>query len=503
MNTVNIKPYVPLENKTFRSKVVIKINNSDFIGIPYQTGTPVISFVGCVFQDLVIENDENINFDEVFISFMGCIVERLEINNIKSENISVSAIFSIISGLIDTNKLQSVNFNNVVAKGIFLKNQNSVDISYTEENIFTNIWDEVLRKCRMTCLELLSVKQSYYVDDSKKVFFRINEAKDGRVGLIHDSFRGGTQYETRYQLTKEQKSYLNLNISLDYQKKTEQSEIKIIDSFLNSLTIRGRFDGKLSVENCKVKNWYIHEFSIKGEATFYDIKPLKSVEDSSVIEIRQCNLDNVWFDNFRFSDYGIVSFYRTRLGKAVFSSCSFPSNYTTFEKFNSLPNVHYPANKSDNYYKDQYEIFLQLRAALDSNGNFYEAQKLQAISNDALKQISDVSKWDKAILLINSKSNNHGISIKLPLIYFFIITIIFYLLYLGSLGRVFNANGFDSSLIGYYFSFIDPTHRAEFLVDKKEFNAFSLGIDFLNKLASAFLIFQFIAAFRKYGKSKG
>jgi hypothetical protein len=136
----------------------------------------------------------------------------------------------------------------------------------------------------------------------------------------------------------------------------------------------------------------------------------------------------------------------------------------------------------------------------ESNGNFYESQKLQAISNDALKKIKDISNWDKVILWVNSKSNNHGLSIKLPLLYFLVFTILFYISYLYSLDSIFNCNEIDLSLIGYYFSFIDPTHRTDFLVSKDEFNTASLSIDFLNKVISAFFVYQFISAFRKYGK---
>lgn len=142
-----------------------------------------------------------------------------------------------------------------------------------------------------------------------------------------------------------------------------------------------------------------------------------------------------------------------------------------------------------------------MKNALESNGNFYEAQKLQAISNDALMRIGDISKSDKLILRVNSKSNNHGLSIWLPFKWFVISTIVLYVLYLLSLHRIFNTNPVDYSLVGYYFSFVDPTHRIDFLEkDAEKYNVFSLVIDFLNKVICGFLIYQFIAAFRKYGK---
>ena len=384
---------------------------------------------------------------------------------------------------------------------MFLLNQNSVNISYTEENIFPIRWRKLFKALKIKDLpEFLKTKQSYYIYDTKKIIFRTNEASNGKFGLMKDNFNQSREYKFRYQLSNVQKSYLNINLSLSYAKEIEQAEVKITNSYLNSLSIKGEQGGKLKIENTKIESWYIHDYNAKGEAIFYNIKPVSKLSDTSKIEIHQSNLDNSWFDNISFNEYKTVSFYRTRLGKAKFSSCSFPTNYTSFEKFKSLENVHYPDKKSDNYYKDQYEIFLQLKNALETNGNFYESQKLQAISNDALKKINDVANWDKAILWVNSKSNNHGLSIKLPLMYFILFTIGFYILYLFSLNRIFNRNEIDLSLIGYYFSFIDLTHRTDFLVDKIEFNVGSLSIDFLNKLFSGFFIYQFISSFRKYGK---
>ena len=139
--------------------------------------------------------------------------------------------------------------------------------------------------------------------------------------------------------------------------------------------------------------------------------------------------------------------------------------------------------------------------ALDATGNFHEAQKLFAISNDALRKIKDVSRYDKLILWINRNSNNHGLSIKRPFVLFFGFSILFYVLYLWSLNRIFNSNEIDWDLIGYYFSFIDLTHRNDFLVEKSEFNFGSLFFDYFNKIAISFFIYQFVAAFRKYGKS--
>ena len=155
---------------------------------------------------------------------------------------------------------------------------------------------------------------------------------------------------------------------------------------------------------------------------------------------------------------------------------------------------------SDNYYKDQYEIFIQIKAILEKNGNFHEAQKLNAISNESLRKTKDIDWSDKQILRINSWSNYHGLSICKPLKWFLILSICLYIIYLYSLGKIFNTNKMDPNLFGYYFSFIDLTHKNNFLVEKDEFNGVMLFVDYLNKVVTGFFIYQFIASFRKYRK---
>jgi hypothetical protein len=202
-----------------------------------------------------------------------------------------------------------------------------------------------------------------------------------------------------------------------------------------------------------------------------------------------------------FGDFGRLSFYRSKFSNANFTSCSFPEEYKTYEKFSPIENIHYPENRTVNHHKDQYEIFLQLRKALESTGNYYEAQKLQAISHTALNKVPSITAADKFILSINRISNNHGLSIKEPFYWFLGVSISFYLLYLWSLELAFQRTAaFDPYLIGYYFSFVDITHRSDFLLDKDKLNGWSLAIDSFHKFLIGFLIYQFIAAFRKYGK---
>ncbi len=501
MQNLKIVPYIPLENIDFPYDTIWEINQASFKEVEFIDGKMTFFITNCDFKKILICNFENIDFKDITLAFDSCLINEFIINDINSENISIFFFNCIINGRIESDKIKSISINNcIIDSSLFLIKQNFIYISYTETNIFPKIWDKFFQRIGGNFLKIIEVQQSYFIYDSKNINFNTFEEKENQGKLYRNRFHTDDNYKIGYYLTESQKKLFNINIFIKYSPQVEDSETTIRDSFFNNLEISGFTKGKLSIENTRIENWYIRNFSSQSEINFYNISPLKLKDGESKIEIHRSNLDKSWFDNIDFSKYNIISFYRTKFGKSTFTSCNFPIDSIGFEKFKSLNNIHYPDKKSDNYYKDQYEIFLQLKVLLESTGNTYESQKLHAISYDALKKIKQISTWDKAILWINSQSNNHGLSAQRPFFLFFFSSIILYILYLYSLGRIFNTNHIDCSLIGYYFSFIDITHRVDFLVDKREFNWASLTIDFFSKITLGFFIYQFIAAFRKYGK---
>lgn len=498
-------PYIKTKNEAFNDDADILIKQSMFDNIEYQDGKTTITFINCVFnRKLIIRNSEIIDFKEISVYFFGCFIRDLEVDQIVSPNISIHFGTSIISGRIKSEKLLSVGLNNTLfAYGLFLIDVASVHISYSEENIFPKIWKKILRPTGLRSLEhYLRSDHSIYLENVNNFLFECRERSSNTPsGFYLAPFQFGDS-RLRYYMKPGEKRNININLSIRFQNNPQEGSVKILSSNLNSLTLEGYSSVPITVENTSITEWYIRNFSPSKDTSFYNIRPGVNVPEGSHIEFHKSKLDSAWFDNVDFGSYNVVSFFRTKFSKATFSSCVFPETFASFEKFKNLPNVHYPNEVSESYYKDQYETFLQLKSSLESSGNFYEAQKFQAISNDLLSKVKNVSGWDKAILRINSLSNNHGLSIWQPLAGFFVFSIILYVLYLFSLGLIFTSNDIDYTLIGYYFSFIDITHRTDFLVDKTEFNLWALSIDFFGKVIGGFFIYQFIAAFRKYGKSR-
>lgn len=505
MIELTMNPYAKVENEQFPQEVKFVFKKNDFENVQFKDGTTTYAFFNCNFKKVVIENLEEIEFASISLAFFDCYIEDFKCDTIVSKNISIDFFSSIISGVIRENNLQSVGFNNcIIRSNFFLVKLNRVSVSYTEENIYPRRWKSFLDSVGITNYkDLLKQKQAYYLEDCKKINFYFNEKVKEKRGFYIREYIDSKESRLGYCFKEEERKTFNINLDLKYSIGSEDIDTKVNNAYLKSFSVSGSPVGKLSIESTRIESWYLREFMPKGEVLFYDIAPLSNGGDSSKIEFHKSNFDNSWFDNVDFKEYAVVSFFRSKFSKTIFTSCNFPNNYISFEKFTTLENIHYKEKIKANYFKDKYETFLQLKMSMESTGNIHEAQKFQATSNDALKYVNDVSKWDKFILFVNSKSNNHGLSFIIPLKLFLLFSIAFYILYLLSLGRIFNSNDFDPTLFGYYFSFIDITHRSDFLVDKSEFTGWgtwALVIDAINKIVISFFIYQFIAAFRKYGR---
>jgi hypothetical protein len=502
MQTIlNPKPYVSTDNRDFDDLKIV-LRNQDFQGTVTVAGRIVVVFNACFINKLTIENTEDIAFKDVSIMFNNCFIGELKIDNVVSKNISIAVHSSMFSGRIAATDLKSFSINNCILEtSIFLLGVPIVDITYTTENIFPYMWKRFfIKKGVKNYKPLLGQQQHYHIETPKILRITSSRKETDKTGIYRLRHQKTLDYMIGYKLSSDEEALFKPQVFIDYGIDSDDVKTTIDNVSLYSLSMTGNPDGKISVENATIGDWYLSDFSPKDEVGFYNINPRKPHDAETKIGIHKSNLDKVWFDNVYFGDFDRLSFYRSKFSNASFTSCSFPEEYKTYEKFSPIKNIHYPENRTVNHHKDQYEIFLQLKKALESTGNYYEAQKLQAISHTALNKVQSITDADKFILSINRISNNHGLSIKEPFYWFLCVSVCSYLLYLWSLGLAFQRTAFDPNLIGYYFSFVDITHRSDFLLNKDELNGWSLAIDSFHKFLSGFLIYQFIAAFRKYGK---
>lgn len=386
MKKIRLTPYTTFENVDFYDETIILLSQSDFESVQFKEDRVTFYIYGCRFlSKLIIKNTEAINFKGIIFDFVGCVIEDIDIDTIESNNISIAFYSTIVSGRIEGNKIEEIRLNNCIVKHLFLISQNSVNISLSNGNIFPRVWKKVLRGGE-GINDILSTRQSYYVYDSRKIVFETSHAaSNDQKGVFRSNYQTIEDYKIGYNFSEDQKKKLDVSLHIQYSQKVENADTVIINSLFNNLELSGYSNSTIRIENTKINNWFIRDFSSQKEISFYNIGPLEPIK--SKLEIHKSNLDKTWFDNIDFSKYEVISFYRTRFGKSTFTSCNFPKDSIGFENFKTLENIHYVEKKPENFYKNQYEVFLQLKVLLEATGNSYEAQKLQAVSNDALKKM--------------------------------------------------------------------------------------------------------------------
>ncbi len=409
MNTIYLTPYTIIENKDYPIDTKFVIRASDFNNVSFEGGKITFTFINCRFRKLEIENAETIEFNDISIQFISCFVAEINVENFVTTNFSIFFGSSILQGRIKNENLLNVTVNNcLLNRTLFLLDLKNAVVSYTEENIFPIRWKKLLKSVNSNLEELLKESHSYFIYDCKQIVFTFNEKTTEEIDLYKRPYSFEIENKIGYILSEEEKKKFKISLNIQYSADKEHKQTKIVNASLHGLSISGFSTGEVLIENSKIDSWYVRNFSAQLGANFYDIKPFRKESEETKLEIHKSNLDKVWFDNVSFDDYSIISFYRNKFGQTTLTACDFPDKYKDFEKIQTVENVHYPEKKDKNYYKTRYETFLQFKKLLETSGNFYEAQKFQAISNEALKNIENLPFWDKKILQINSISNNHG-----------------------------------------------------------------------------------------------
>lgn len=171
------------------------------------------------------------------------------------------------------------------------------------------------------------------------------------------------------------------------------------------------------------------------------------------------------------------------------------------------------------YYTQKVSFYNQLRKLYESLGDIVEASwyhskamdnqknllKLKYRENfkntkkNLLQKVFSVQGFDLFTFRLNKISNNHEESWSRALFVIILSSFTIYSFYYISL---FHHNSFDWSykwqFISDYFSFLDITHKQNFLVEKPR--SIAKCLDFLGRVVTGYCLYQFIAAFRRHGR---
>lgn len=175
------------------------------------------------------------------------------------------------------------------------------------------------------------------------------------------------------------------------------------------------------------------------------------------------------------------------------------------------------------WHEQKVSAYSQLKKVFDSQGDIFWSSHFQSKTgkhqskvlelrlqqeanqakswNDKITNLFSTNRFDWISFQLNHYSNLHGENWGRALAFTLLLPVFIYILYLVTVGRIFLFDKpINLNLIGYYFSFLDPTHKIEFLEESKDLNGWARFIDFLSRIVVSYGIYQLIVAFRKHGK---
>lgn len=174
------------------------------------------------------------------------------------------------------------------------------------------------------------------------------------------------------------------------------------------------------------------------------------------------------------------------------------------------------AEKKDaKYYKNQREVYRQLKQSTDKQGDRIQSLDFQAeemkVYKESLKIDKKSSQNDRWILWI-SQSNNFGLSWWKPTCILLLCTLFFYISMVFS-GKLFympfnpNWSGFGNMLYeifwnngSVFFQLFNPTRDISKVLKTENINGITHFLDISHRLIFGFFVFQIASGFRKYVK---
>jgi hypothetical protein len=278
-------------------------------------------------------------------------------------------------------------------------------------------------------------------------------------------------------------------------------------------------DGLIQLIDCKISKLKFDTLYNLSSINIRNLKPLKEGKKFKNNITDSIEIDPYEMTTFAKKETAII-FLNSDIGKTLFSS-----DLSKFDKFiflNSkiieafiagprLPEVSTTDNENIPLLLDQQRIaYNQIKKIYESRGDNVTAMDYQAKEMEVYRR-QVINKQDGKIpgesfqLKFNKFTNEYGTQWRKPLFLTIGISLILYLVYYWLLFG-FNLKGsFNFSAIPYYFEFLNPTHKTDF-IKKFDFatndtrDTIALLIDYSSRLIVPLFLYQMIQAFRKYGK---
>ena len=321
-----------------------------------------------------------------------------------------------------------------------------------------------------------------------------NEYEDVELSMLTVS--GHLQLDSQFKkftligksiMIVEQPPYYISRIYFSVSSQTNKGNYLFRDALIHTLELYGVNNNNILFKNCTINKISIGDFANLGDLSLHNIDKVNeiNIEDSSMGKAELLDVD--------LSKPAVAKIISSNIMELVLIDTVFPSVLTA-------------SSKSD--YKGIRDAFRQLKLASGKQGNRiqelkYEASEMEAYKRDriAIKTLDE-----RAILLFNKLTNNHGQSWLIPLLEILALTIPAFVFIKLQMGYTFVFGFISANDLGQYLEFaFNPLHNFTTLFgENKTLLSNDVGtaklIDIVAKILSGLLIFQLIRGFRKYVK---
>lgn len=233
-----------------------------------------------------------------------------------------------------------------------------------------------------------------------------------------------------------------------------------------------------------------------------NIQSKEGIPATKMLYMQSSDLGKINFIDADFSDFKL-SFYSTKLNEIFLAGSKMPK---TVEAINTGLKIKEMKHQERIAYSQLKKLHEQQGDLLASNEYF--AGEMNAYY-ESIGWRDDF--WEKLPLFLNRVSSNHGQSWIRALMSTILVTGLFYMLFLISLG-IFPADPFREQNLrhfiaaaSYFFDFVNPLHKLDTFAPLKtgnEYPVFARFLDGVARIFIAYFVYQLIQAFRKHGRSK-
>lgn len=458
-----------------RLNIINNSNNVDYIihfkhiifnidlDILYSFGpSNAVEFTDCIFRDVDIEHSFGQKI--VSIKFNYCFIKKLNVTRVDLNEISFNDSFAErvwFEHFLNQSKITTISFY-----------YNYLDVDNDNNNFRKKLENHFNDKRFISEIEI-----SPNMEISNFLFG--NYQKYNFQNYIQDKYDIAIEFE--------------LNISRSHLKGINENIYILNKNNIKSLRLSGIFNS-LFVNNISV-NTIIFDYFKNSNATFSYIN---LYGNNSFIRFNNSEFSNCKFWKFDLDKFEMLQALSSNLEEAKFSLVPVPDRIISNIKLDQNLKQIYLYNEEHEYYRQLYQIYSSSNDI--DNALIAKSKQLNSYYH-ANKKTFSCEKY--LIFLLSKYSNEFGRNWKLALwLWIIVLPLVCYLLLLLSIGRLFCINcNVDYNLIGQFFQFILPTHSTDFLGSGINLNGCSYFFDFLGRIISGFGIYQFITAFRRYGKS--